>query len=87
MLSSVLPEYARRLINYRQMDIESTLWQMFYLCVNPKNVYNRTKFHKQTKNQWARDDPAFVAVLVWCLLEWIVTVTLFAFLDCFGRFC
>jgi hypothetical protein len=28
--------------------------------------YRHTSYHKQTKNQWARDDPAFVVVL--CLL-------------------
>ena len=30
----------------------------------PNRVYNTTKLHKQTKNQWARDDPAFVVVLL-----------------------
>ncbi|GFY89561.1 UNC-50 family protein [Actinidia rufa] len=24
--------------------------------------YQHTKYHKQTKNQWARDDPAFIVV-------------------------
>lgn len=28
--------------------------------------YRHTSYHKQTKNQWARDDPAFVVVL--CML-------------------
>jgi hypothetical protein len=46
------------------MDIEYTLWQMFHLCVDPKKVYNTARYHKQTKNQWARDDPAFVALLL-----------------------
>eukprot|EP01125_Pyxidicula_operculata_P012711 TRINITY_DN4188_c0_g1_i2.p1 TRINITY_DN4188_c0_g1~~TRINITY_DN4188_c0_g1_i2.p1 ORF type:complete len:209 (+),score=21.57 TRINITY_DN4188_c0_g1_i2:160-786(+) len=41
---------------------------MFYLCVKPRKVYNKTLHHKQTKNQWARDDPAFVAILLWCML-------------------
>jgi hypothetical protein len=45
------------------MDLEYTFWQMFYLCVAPARVYRTTKLHKQTKNQWARDDPAFVVVL------------------------
>jgi len=46
------------------MDVEYTFWQMFYLCFNPSRVYRTTSWHKQTKNQWARDDPAFVAILI-----------------------
>jgi len=46
------------------MDIEYTFWQMFYLCWNPSKVYRVTAWHKQTKNQWARDDPGFVAILI-----------------------
>jgi len=59
-----LPEYIKRLGSYGQMDIEYTFWQMFYLCFNPSRVYRTTAWHKQTKNQWARDDPAFVAILI-----------------------
>lgn len=50
-----VPEYVRRLFQYAQMDIDYTLWQMLYLCVSPSRVYRTTKYHKQTKNQWARD--------------------------------
>ena len=56
-------EYSRRAINYDHIDLQYTFWQMFYLCVAPSRVYKTTKLHKQTKNQWARDDPAFVVVL------------------------
>ncbi|KAG2492622.1 hypothetical protein HYH03_009038 [Edaphochlamys debaryana] len=35
---------------------------MLQLCVSPKTAYRHTAYHKQTKNQWARDDPAFVVV-------------------------
>ena len=45
----------RRFFQYPQMDIDYTLWQMLYLCVAPSRVYRTTKYHKQTKNQWARD--------------------------------
>ena len=41
------------------MDLESASWQMVTLCIDPKRVYKQTTYHKQTKNQWARDDPAF----------------------------
>jgi len=62
-----IPEYIRRLVSYHQMDLEYTFWMMFYLCFNPSRVYKTTTYHKQTKNQWARDDPAFVAILI-CFL-------------------
>jgi len=64
---SWVPEYLQRMIHYPQMDMEYTFWQMFYLCVQPSRVYRTTQYHKQTKNQWARDDPAFVALLVFFL--------------------
>ncbi|XP_019441479.1 PREDICTED: protein unc-50 homolog isoform X1 [Lupinus angustifolius] len=54
--------YLRRIIKWQQMDIEYTFWQMLHLCTSPKVVYQHTKYHKQTKNQWARDDPAFVVI-------------------------
>ncbi|EFA81996.1 UNC-50 family protein [Heterostelium album PN500] len=60
----IVPEYFRRIFHYPQMDIEYTFWIMFYLCFNPARVYRNTSWHKQTKNQWARDDPAFVVILV-----------------------
>ena len=34
----------------------------------PEKVYELTSYRKQTKNQWARDDPAFLVVLVGFLL-------------------
>ncbi|KAF7126572.1 hypothetical protein RHSIM_Rhsim11G0160100 [Rhododendron simsii] len=45
------------------------IWRMLmvgsdFLHVEPNNgcSYQHTKYHKQTKNQWARDDPAFIVV-------------------------
>jgi len=60
-----LPEYVRRALSYPQMDMDYTFWQMLYLCFAPSRVYRTTKYHRQTKNQWARDDPAFVALMVY----------------------
>ncbi|KAJ6409546.1 hypothetical protein OIU84_009112 [Salix udensis] len=60
--SSTFPQYLRRIIKWQQMDIEYTFWQMLNLCTSPKVVYQHTKYHKQTKNQWARDDPAFIVI-------------------------
>jgi len=57
-------EYMRRMIQYKQMDIAYTFAQMLDLCLDPRRVYQLTAYRKQTKNQWARDDPAFVVVLI-----------------------
>ncbi|TPX34006.1 hypothetical protein SmJEL517_g03245 [Synchytrium microbalum] len=40
---------------------------MLYLCISPRRVYRNIYYHKQTKNQWARDDPAFLVLLSLCL--------------------
>ncbi|KAK9832824.1 hypothetical protein WJX81_004711 [Elliptochloris bilobata] len=63
---SGLPLYLRRIIRPKQMDFEYTFWLMQQLCISPKTAYRHTSYHKQTKNQWARDDPAFVVIC--CLL-------------------
>ncbi|KAJ2078619.1 hypothetical protein H4R24_004345 [Coemansia sp. RSA 988] len=54
----------RRLFHWRQLDFEIASWQMLYLLVRPRQVYRSIYYHKQTKNQWARDDPAFVILQV-----------------------
>ncbi|KAK3744872.1 hypothetical protein QZH41_003652 [Actinostola sp. cb2023] len=56
-------KYLRRILMYRHMDFEFALWQMLYLCVAPQKVYRNFHYHKQTKDQWARDDPAFLVLL------------------------
>lgn len=67
MHSPSLSEYLRRMLHYAQMDIDYTFAQMLYLCIAPRKVYQLTSYRKQTKNQWARDDPAFVVVLIFFL--------------------
>jgi hypothetical protein len=47
---------------------------MLQLCIHPKTAYRHTSYHKQTKNQWARDDPAFVVV---CALFQAISATAF----------
>lgn len=49
-----------------------TLWTMLQLCISPKTAYRHASYHKQTKNHWARDDPAFV---VTCAALVAVTAT------------
>ena len=59
---SGFPPYVRRLLKWKQMDLEYTAWQAYLMCVNPRVVYRHTTYRKQTKNRWARDDPAFVVL-------------------------
>lgn len=63
--ASRLPEYVRRLGSYAAMDMDFALWQMVHLVLAPSRVWRMAKFHRQTKGQWARDDPAFVAILLY----------------------
>jgi hypothetical protein len=52
--------YLARLTDVRQMDIQSALDQMkTLLSTRPHVVYKTAYYRKQTKNHWARDDPAF----------------------------
>lgn len=58
--------YFRRMSKVNQMDFEYALWQMMYLFVAPQKVYRSFKYRKNTKSQFARDDPAFfVLLLAW----------------------
>ncbi|XP_017487709.1 PREDICTED: protein unc-50 homolog [Rhagoletis zephyria] len=62
--------YLTRLFRVNQMDFEFAFWQMVYLFLNPKKVYRNFQYRKQTKNQFARDDPAFLVLLsVWLLVS------------------
>lgn len=56
-------KYFRRLLKFRQMDFEYAFWQMIYLFISPQKVYRNFQYRKQTKDQWARDDPAFLVLL------------------------
>lgn len=40
------------------------MWQFINSCRSPSQVYKLTLHRKQTKNQWARDDPSFVGILL-----------------------
>ncbi|KAF9527433.1 UNC-50 [Crepidotus variabilis] len=62
-----LPVIFRRLHRFQQMDFELAAWQLTYLCLAPRRVYRNVYFHKQTKNTWARDDPAILVLIATCL--------------------
>ena len=57
------PDYIRRLTDFSQMDFEATFDQLQSLLpTDPKRAYISFYYRKQTKNHWARDDPAFLVV-------------------------
>lgn len=59
-------KYLRRLLHFKAMDFEFAVWQMLYLFTSPQRVYRNFHYRKQTKDQWARDDPAFLVLLsIW----------------------
>ena len=50
-------------LDISQMDIQSALDQMRSLVSGrPQVVYKTAYYRKQTKNHWARDDPAFLVL-------------------------
>ncbi|BGP17023.1 hypothetical protein JCM10213_000342 [Rhodosporidiobolus nylandii] len=69
--------WLRRLSRLPQMDFEMAIWQMCYLCIAPKRVYKSLYYQKQTKNTWARDDPAMLLLITLCL---VVAALLWSFL-------
>ncbi|KAF5351038.1 hypothetical protein D9756_008316 [Leucocoprinus leucothites] len=62
-----IPIIFKRLHRFQQMDFELAAWQLTYLCLAPRRVYRNVYFHKQTKNTWARDDPAILVLIAACL--------------------
>merc|ERR1719334_2772258 len=65
--SSSVGEYLGRILNVSQMDFQYALWQMSRLLVSPSRVYNSTKTRQLIRGQFARDDPAFIVILL-CLM-------------------
>ncbi|RXM27316.1 Protein unc-50-like [Acipenser ruthenus] len=88
-------KYLRRLFRFQAMDFEFAVWQMLYLFTSPQKVYRNFHYRKQTKDQWARDDPAFLVLLsIWLcgfafvlgmgFLEMIKLLLWVVFIDCIG---
>jgi hypothetical protein len=50
------------------MDFEYALWLMANLCSSPRTAFRTTLYHSRTKHHWARDDPAFVVLILYLLL-------------------
>ncbi|XP_008552752.1 protein unc-50 homolog [Microplitis demolitor] len=63
-------KYLRKLLKFEQMDFEFAIWQIIYLLISPQKVYRNFQNRKQTKLQFARDDPAFLVLLgCWLLVS------------------
>lgn len=63
-------KYLRRIFHFRHMDFEFALWQMLYLFYKPQQVYRNFQYRKETKAQFARDDPAFLVLLsAWLIVS------------------
>lgn len=61
--SSSTAAYLARMTDVHQMDFQAALDQMkTLLSMRPHVVYKTAYYRKQTKNHWARDDPAFCAL-------------------------
>lgn len=61
-------KYLRRLFNFRSMDFQYAGWQMIHLLSAPQKVFRMSEYRKGTKKQWARDDPAFLVLLMTFLI-------------------
>ena len=66
--------YFQRIVRPTQMDFDSALATMVTLLRDPAQVPLTARYRKLTKNHWARDDPAFVVLLVF-----YATVVTFAY--------
>jgi hypothetical protein len=58
--------YLRRVVSPGQWDVDYALYQLLLAVTDPHKLYKLTQHRKQSKNQWARDDPAF-AILLYAL--------------------
>lgn len=61
-------KFLKRLTKLNHMDFQQAFWQMIYLFISPQKVFRDFVYQKQTKNQFARDDPAFLALMSLVLL-------------------
>ncbi|EJK64009.1 hypothetical protein THAOC_15303 [Thalassiosira oceanica] len=70
LTSTLTPsQYLQRVTDLQQMDLQSAVDQMrTLLTLYPQKVYKMAYYRKQTKNHWARDDPAF------CFLQVIMVI-------------
>lgn len=75
--------YLRRLLNVKHMDFEHALWEMVQLLVSPQKLFRSFRYRNcmsfcmpyfmhnylGSRRQWARDDPAFLVLVVCTVLS------------------
>lgn len=66
----------RKMFKFDQMDFQFAAWQMLYLFVAPQKLIKLFRARKNSKSQYARDDPAFLVLFTAVLC---VTSTCVAF--------
>jgi len=60
-----LSRYLKRVLHsHNQLDLQYAYFVMTNLLFHPKKVFQHTKLRKQTKNQWARDDPVMIILQI-----------------------
>ena len=64
VVKRLLPPFVRRIVHYREIDLQLTFSQLKNILVDPAAVSKAATFHQQTQGKWARDDPGFLVVLV-----------------------
>mmetsp|Transcript_5161 Transcript_5161/g.5298 ORF Transcript_5161/g.5298 Transcript_5161/m.5298 type:complete len:279 (-) Transcript_5161:28-864(-) len=58
-----LMDYLKKLLYFSQIDFHSAYVQLLY-CFKPQEINEVARVRKHLKNQWARDDPGFVLVIL-----------------------
>ena len=71
--------FLKRILEPKQMDFEAASDQLLsLLSLDSSRAYTHFFYRKQTKNQWARDDPAFVVLQIYfiliCTLSYIIAI-------------
>lgn len=60
-----IPTVFRRLVKTpKNLDFETAVWEMINLIFKPRKAFRSFYYQRQTKHQWARDDPSFFILQV-----------------------
>ncbi|UYV81058.1 UNC50 [Cordylochernes scorpioides] len=60
--------FLRKFVIYKHMDFDYAAWQMLHLFVHPRRLYRSFLYRKRNKDQFARDDPAFLILVLVLIL-------------------
>lgn len=78
-----LMDYIKKGYHFSQIDFYSAYVQLLY-CFKPQELNELSRIRKHLKNQWARDDPGFVIVIMFNIIITSLAYTLC--LSSFDRF-